>query len=290
MLSKRTKFYLKLFWYKFFLGYTIVYRHAAIGDTFLFIPVAKAIKEKKGIKKIFFLSSITINFMNKNPFIDKVKSIDKKYSCCPFIDINLDNVSELDGHSHIVDAYAKKFEVTVDDYIPCYSPKIDHVNPTIEQLKNSIVIDLGDTWSNRQLSVVKLQKIVDYYASKYTVCTIGNGKRSLYNCIDMTNKTSEEELFYILKNSKVVLSQDSFILHLAEAANASIVAYFGSTLPQYRIAKNYKNIKIIEDTSLPCRGCRHETRSHHVVCATGDDLCMKLISSEMIIAKINEFL
>jgi len=281
--------YAKLFYYKRVFNYTVVSRFGAIGDAFLFIPVAKALKEQNKVHKILFLSH-NVHFMHDNDFIDKAWKIRHNYSNCKYIDFKLDNVSENDGLKHTADAYAKVCGVTVKDYIPQFKIKKHKFRQEIRSLENSIVIDLGDTWSNRQLSISKLQAIADHFATDYKVCIIGRGSRSLKNCTDMMNKTNEDELAYILTKSKVVLSQDSFILHLAEAVGAKIVAYFGSTLPEYRVAKNYKQIKIVEDRSLECRGCRHLTADHFVACKFGDDRCMANISANQIITCLTEFI
>lgn len=281
--------YAKLFYYKRVFNYTVVSRFGAIGDAFLFIPVAKALKEQKKAHKILFLSH-NVFFMHDNDYIDKAWKIRHNYSKCKYIDFNLDNVSENDGFSHTADAYAKVCGVKINDYVPQYKITRHKFRQEIQSLENSIVIDLGDTWSNRQLSIAKLQSIVDYFAKNHKVCTIGRGSRSLKNCTDLMNKTNENELAYILAKSRVVLSQDSFILHLAEAVGAKIVACFGSTLPEYRVAKNYQHIKIVEDRSLECRGCRHHTAAHFVACKWGDDRCMANISAESVINAMNDFL
>ena len=66
-----------------------------------------------------------------------------------------------------------------------------------------------------------------------------------------------QELVYVIMRSDLVISNDSAIMHLAEALNKKVVAIFGSTVKEFGFYPQLKTTKVFEQNRLTCRPCTH---------------------------------
>jgi ADP-heptose:LPS heptosyltransferase len=92
--------------------------------------------------------------------------------------------------------------------------------------------------------------------------------------IDLSGKTSIDELIEILRKTQLLITNDTGPMHLASCLNSSVIALFGPCSPsQYGFGNNvhviYKNVY--------CSPCVHEFT--HPPCK-GNNQCMQLISVE----------
>ena len=90
--------------------------------------------------------------------------------------------------------------------------------------------------------------------------------------IDLSGKTSIDELIEILRKTQLLITNDTGPMHLASCLNSSVIALFGPCSPsQYGFGNNvhviYKNVY--------CSPCVHEFA--HPPCK-GNNQCMQLIS------------
>jgi ADP-heptose:LPS heptosyltransferase len=90
--------------------------------------------------------------------------------------------------------------------------------------------------------------------------------------IDLSGKTSIDELIEILRKTQLLITNDTGPMHLASCLNSSVIALFGPCSPsQYGFGENvhvvYKNVY--------CSPCVHEFA--HPPCK-GNNQCMQLIS------------
>jgi ADP-heptose:LPS heptosyltransferase len=66
-----------------------------------------------------------------------------------------------------------------------------------------------------------------------------------------------QELVFVIMRSELVISNDSAIMHLAEALNKRVLALFGSTVKEFGFYPQLKTTKIFEQNGLACRPCTH---------------------------------
>jgi len=85
----------------------------------------------------------------------------------------------------------------------------------------------------------------------------------------------------------VVVTNDSGLMHLAEARQRNLVAVFGSTVRQFGFFPQNKNSVVVERTGLSCRPCSHIGRSS---CPEGHFRCMNEISVDVVMAQTERML
>ena len=88
-----------------------------------------------------------------------------------------------------------------------------------------------------------------------------------------------------LDRCRVVVSNDSAVMHLARGRRIPVVAIFGSTVQELGFAPSGPDVRIIERLDVPCRPCSHIGRD---ACPKGHFRCMVGIAADDVIAAIDE--
>jgi ADP-heptose:LPS heptosyltransferase len=135
-------------------------------------------------------------------------------------------------------------------------------------------------------NVFKNEKIVligDDIKNDREICEYLSGK--FENSVNYCGKTDFYLLANLIHNSKLVLCNDSGVLHLAEALNKKIITFFGSTVKELGFYPQLKSTIVFENNSLKCRPCTHIGRE---TCPKKHFKCMNEINTDEIIIKINE--
>jgi ADP-heptose:LPS heptosyltransferase len=163
------------------------------------------------------------------------------------------------------------------------SSKYIVVNPNASDLR------LERRWDAENFIVVVNQVLTVF--TDYQVVLIGSKNEYEYTqkihqkinnkkVINAAGKTTLEELISIIKNAKLMISNDTGPMHLAFATNTPIVCLFGPCSPeQYGKSKNayiiYKQVY--------CSPCVHD---FEVAPCKGNNVCMKLISTNEVNALV----
>ncbi|MCU7502719.1 MAG: glycosyltransferase family 9 protein [Ignavibacteria bacterium] len=105
--------------------------------------------------------------------------------------------------------------------------------------------------------------------------------------VDLSN---EDELFFmaaLMKKCRLVVCNDSGLMHLSCAAGVPVLAIFGSTVKEFGFTP-YKNKNLIlENNSLSCRPCSHIGRDK---CPLGHFKCMLELTPEMVFDNVKRML
>lgn len=107
------------------------------------------------------------------------------------------------------------------------------------------------------------------------------------NCVSLAGQTSLLITAAILKKSRVLISNDTGLMHMAEAVGVPLVAIFGSTTRELGFFPQLKTSRVIENANLQCRPCSHLGKSK---CPRGHFLCMREIKPEQVIAALDGLL
>jgi len=91
----------------------------------------------------------------------------------------------------------------------------------------------------------------------------------------------------ILKKCRALISNDSGVMHIAEAVGTPLVAIFGSTTRELGFFPQQPNSRVVENINLRCRPCSHLGKAK---CPKGHFLCMQAITPEQIIAVLDKIL
>lgn len=100
---------------------------------------------------------------------------------------------------------------------------------------------------------------------------------------DLTGKCSLLASAAIIKRSKLVLANDSGLMHLAEAVNTPVLALFGSTTKELGFFPQRSTSRVLEHQNLDCRPCSH--LGYHA-CPRGHFRCMKELAPQRVFDEI----
>jgi len=214
-------------------------------------------------------------------------------------------------HLHIIDRYmetVKSFGVENDgagmDY---FIPKEQEVTlkdiPTSHHL-GYIAIVIGASYYTKKMPVYKLQqlcKAIDHpiillgakeeFAEGEQIASVDPIK--VYNSC---GKFSLHESADLLRKSKLVISHDTGLMHIAAALKKPVIAIWGSTTPSFGMVPYYGenylayHAQPCDDVQVHKLWCRPCTKFGRKKCPQGHFKCMKNISIEEIVRKLNKHL
>lgn len=215
-----------------------------------FLPGVKVKKVKKESFKKFLLVKFKINlFKNITPVYKKYLLLIKDYLNerdfdFTTTDLQFDRTKSLENDYIVVAPSSKHFTKTY--------PKEKFVEYISRINKGKKVVLVGDD-SERDVS------ICSYIESK---CS---------NVVNMCGKLDMKQLANILYNSEFVVTNDSAILHFAEAVGKNVIAIFGSTVKEFGFFPQLTDSIVYEVNGLKCRPCTHIGRDS---CPLGHFKCM----------------
>ncbi|RMH00760.1 MAG: lipopolysaccharide heptosyltransferase II [Planctomycetota bacterium] len=104
-------------------------------------------------------------------------------------------------------------------------------------------------------------------------------------CLDLTGRTSLRESYAVLERAAVLLTNDSFPMHLGVAAGIPVVAVYCSTLPSFGFAPRGLRDRVLEVADLSCRPCGIHGRRR---CPEGHFRCGRDLAPDRALAAIRE--
>ena len=202
-------------------------------------------------------------------------------------------------NNHIVDRYfnsVKKLNINNDDRGVDYffSSKKFHLDFNIKQ--DYICWCIGGTYEQKRLSDIQIINVISKIEHPFLL--IGGSKEKEIssriknsigrkNIFDLCGETSIDESAYLMKKSKLVLTNDTGMMHIASAFDVPIISFWGCTKPSlgfYPYQANIKSEYIITDLSIkPCS-------KHGKYCRFQSTGCIKQINDEVIINTIKRLL
>ncbi len=99
-------------------------------------------------------------------------------------------------------------------------------------------------------------------------------------------KLSLIETAAVLDYCNVVVSNDTGLMHLAQARKKKVVAIFGSTVKEFGFFPQETMGTVVEASDVDCRPCSHIGRSE---CPKGHFDCMNLIQVDEVVKAVREF-
>jgi len=109
-------------------------------------------------------------------------------------------------------------------------------------------------------------------------------KQILHHCPDGTSislagQLSIQETAAVIKNSRLLITNDSGLMHVADALGVPLIAIFGSTVEELGFFPSGPQATVIENSGLSCRPCSHIGRSH---CPKEHFRCMQEVTPDII--------
>ena len=202
-------------------------------------------------------------------------------------------------NDHVVDRYftsVEKLNVYNDKKGIDYYINSNTVKTDFNTDQDYICWCIGGTYEQKKLSITQIKNIISKI--KLPVLIIGgeaDKKMGLQileslkkeNVFDLCGETSFDQSAYLMKNSKLVLTNDTGMMHIASAFDIPIVSFWGCTKPSlgfapYLTSKKPHNII----TSLSKRPCS----KHGKYCRFQRDGCVKFIDESVILNTVERLL
>lgn len=235
-------------------------------------------------------------------FLKNVKSFSfNKLNVEKFILTNL-KINVLPG-KHIVDRNMETlrlFSVTNDgeglDYFIPEAEVVDNKDLPTSHLHGYIAVVIGAALATKQLPLHKLKELCA--AIDHPLILLGgkedyeNGKAiaamddvKIYNAC---GKFSLNESADLVRRSKLVITHDTGLMHIAAALQKPIISVWGNTVPQFGMYPYYgkyskQHYDVVEVNKLWCRPC---SKIGYKKCPRGHFKCMENIA----IADINDLI
>jgi heptosyltransferase-2 len=165
-----------------------------------------------------------------------------------------------------------------------------------------ISIVIGASFYTKKLPVNKLQELCTQI--KHPIILLGGKQESIegeeisridpIKVYNACGKFSLNESVDLVRQSKLVISHDTGLMHIAAALKRPVIAIWGSTTPSFGMApyygKNYLNKRSnpyenVQVLKLWCRPCTKIGRNE---CPQGHFKCMKNISIKEIVQAVNK--
>lgn len=97
--------------------------------------------------------------------------------------------------------------------------------------------------------------------------------------ISLAGQLSIQETAAVIKNSELLISNDSGLMHVADALAVPLIALFGSTVEELGFFPVSSEATVIQNNGLYCRPCSHIGRSY---CPEEHFRCMREVTPEMV--------
>lgn len=100
---------------------------------------------------------------------------------------------------------------------------------------------------------------------------------------DVTGRLSLPETAAALQHCRLVIANDSGLMHMATAMSVPVIALFGSTAREFGFFPYHSPAAVLEVDGLPCRPCTHIGRAR---CPQDHFACLRAIGADDVLAAI----
>ena len=107
------------------------------------------------------------------------------------------------------------------------------------------------------------------------------------NIIDTSGIFTLLETAYVISKGKIIVSNDSGLMHMATAVKTPVVAIFGSTVKELGFFPYRAKSMVVENSKLSCRPCSHIGKNK---CPRNHFKCMEEITPERVFSGLKQFL
>ena len=169
---------------------------------------------------------------------------------------------------------------------------------TLNNTNNTIAIAPGSVWNTKKYPLEYFEKIIDYLTSKfYEIILIGGSKdeticnnlslRFNGSVISIAGKFSVVESIQMLKNVKLLISNDSAPTHMGVCADIPVLTLFCSTTPAFGFYPYNRKSSYLSFDDLSCKPCGIHGYEE---CPIGTFRCGNELSPQIVISKIEKML
>ncbi|MBI1305752.1 MAG: glycosyl transferase [Bacteroidetes bacterium] len=199
---------------------------------------------------------------------------------------------------HVVDRYMNtvsflgiKNDEKGLDYFP------DPATPEISGLPEApfLVAAIGGQHETKKMPVAKWREL--FNAVSCPIVLIGGKEDTeagnqissgFINAVNLCGKLSIDQSALVIKKSRLVVTHDTGMMHIASALKKTILAIWGNTIPEFGMYP-YLPGEGSENFEVKNLGCRPCSKIGSDVCPNGHFLCMKNQNTNKMAESVNRF-
>ncbi|MBL0310781.1 MAG: glycosyltransferase family 9 protein [Bacteroidetes bacterium] len=210
---------------------------------------------------------------------------------------------------HIVDRYlkaCKEFEIINDgEGLDYFISQDDHVNveSIFPDLRNGYIAwVIGAKQNTKKFPPDKIARILsqieypvvllggkeDFGQGESIISAIQNSRSKVFNAC---GKYSLNQSASLVQQAKLVLTNDTGLMHIAAAFKKPIISFWGNTIPEFGMSPYYGRHQVtnkrFEIKDLNCRPC---SKLGYDACPKGHFDCMNKLDEPEIVSSIQHFL
>lgn len=177
------------------------------------------------------------------------------------------------------------------------SPSDEQVSEELRSMlkgRDYILMVPGSVWYTKQYKASRYGEVARKLARDHTVVLMGAPSEKHCgeiieqyvddNVINLIGKTSLAESFWVVKNARGLICNDSMSLHLGSAFKVPTVTIFCATSPYFGFGPWLNNAQIVQSTELSCKPCaRHGSKT----CPLGHGKCTDVDSGRVVQAVLS---
>ncbi|MDQ7051913.1 MAG: lipopolysaccharide heptosyltransferase II [candidate division KSB1 bacterium] len=110
-------------------------------------------------------------------------------------------------------------------------------------------------------------------------------RQALPEAVDFTGRLSLLDSAAVLSRARALITNDTGLMHMAEAVKTPVVALFGSTTRELSFFPMLPESEVIENPEILCRPCSHVGRHQ---CPKGHFLCMRSLEPKKVFAVLQQ--
>jgi len=185
-------------------------------------------------------------------------------------------------------------ELELDSRMNLSPPEYTALDPKTVSLITTLsdryaVLAPGSAWKTKQWNAQGFIETGHYLKEQGIDVVLMGGPEDVLVCrqindaidvLDLSGKLPLSDTMYVVKNSRILICNDSMALHMGSALKIPTIVIFCATSPSFGFGP-WKNeySAIVEDESLECKPCK---RHGGMSCPQTTEACMKVSSQKVI--------
>jgi heptosyltransferase-2 len=200
----------------------------------------------------FDKSSVSFLYTNRVEYIERSHEIIRNLKLLEQLGINETEIIKPDLYPNekdkcVVDDFFKKFGITKEDKFITIAP--------------------GSAWFTKRFPKEKFIRLLDYLDENEMKILLIGGKDDYELCERILNSSVNKNVCNLsgelsllqsaelIKRARLLITNDSAALHIANSVDTNVIAIFGATVPAFGFYPYGRNDVVFEINGLYCRPC-----------------------------------
>ena len=255
-----------------------------LGDEIMAIPIYE------GIKRRYPFCHLTVwcnhpDLLLRNPHVDRILGSKQKPRLAKCDRYILLRGAPRDAFR--LDHYARRAGIPT----PPMNPRLYYEDWTAPQLgdaglklKQYVVVCSGATWETKKWPMENWQQLCGALTNDgQTVVQVGHNDSRINDVRDLVDKTSVRDVACVLRDARLLICNDSGLMHLALAVGTPVLGLFGPTNPAIILRSSAQLLAMTNERD--CQGCWNNpaVQMTEGICPLNISPCMGSLTVESVL-------